>query len=45
MDLYKRFGRISFYLNNKLLWFRVRDRNTMPEGFFFQIGKEYKLRE
>lgn len=39
--IYKRFGRFSFYLTNNVFWFRIRDRDMMPNGFFLKIGKEY----
>ena len=36
-------GRFSFYVGQWVFWLRVRDRQGMPRGFFFRIGKEITI--
>lgn len=40
--MYYRKGRLSFYLGPDVFWLRIRDKEMMPKGFFFRIGKEYE---
>ena len=38
--MYFRKKRFSMYFNGLLFWFRIRNKEENPKGFFARIGKE-----